>query len=175
MAENEQGAQPTEGAQGAPNGAEGAEPEKDWKAEYERLLRHSRTWEDKAKRLKEKADRYDELAAKSMTDAERAEQAAKRADEAEAELAKYRLADERRGWAQKVSKKTGVPVEVLAAMDADSEEALELAAEPLKGYFERSAAPVVPTAGVQPPEPHPGKTANEWLRETIPDSIKRSI
>lgn len=172
MAE-EQGAEPVENEGGAPNGTE--PEEKDWKAEYERLLKHSRTWEDKAKRLKAKADRYDELEEASKTDAEKLADATKRAEDAEAELARYRHAEERREWAGRVSEKTGVPVEVLSAMDADSEEALEKAAEPLKGYFGRVAAPVVPSAGVQPQAPNAGKTPNEWLRESIPESIRRNI
>ena len=79
MAEETQGAQPDEQAQGAPNGAGSAEPERDWRAEYERLLKHSRSWEDRAKRLKEKADRYDELEEASKSDAERLADATKRA------------------------------------------------------------------------------------------------
>ena len=167
MAENDRGAQPADDTQGAPNGAEGAEPERDWKAEYERLLRHSRTWEDKAKRLKEKADRYDELAAKSMTDAERADAASKRAEEAEAELARYRRADERREWERRAAEKTGVPADVLSSMEAESAEDLMKRAEAIKGYFEAPAAPVVATEGVQPPDPSAGETANDWLRSTI--------
>ena len=155
-----------------PNGSDSGTVSRE---EYERVLGQARRWERQSKANAEKAKKYDDLAAKSMTDAERAEQAAKRAEEAEVELAKYRRADERREWASAVSKKTGVPAEVLAAMDADSEEALELAAEPIKAYFDRGAAPVVPTAGVQPPTPSAGKTPNEWLRDSIPDAIKRHI
>lgn len=164
MAE-EQGAKPAAQEGGVPNGAD--PEEKDWKAEYERLLKHSRTWEDKAKRLKEKADRLDELEAQSMTDAERAEKASKRAEEAERELERYRRAEERGRWAEAVSKETGVPADVLAAMEAGSADELKERAESIKGYFKTPAAPVVPTDGIQPPNPEPGESANDWLRSTI--------
>ena len=71
MAENGQGAQTTEPTGAEPHGTEPTEPERDWKAEYEKLLKHSRAWEDKAKRLREKADRYDELEESSKSDAEK--------------------------------------------------------------------------------------------------------
>lgn len=171
-----QGAQPMGPTGEGPNGAEPTSDEAAVSREdYERLLSQSRRWERQSKANAEKAKKFDELAAKSMSDAERAEAAAKRASEAEAELARYRLADDRREWARKVSERTSVPADVLAALDVDSEKAMEEAAGPLRGYFERPAAPVVPTAGVQPSQPGAGKTPNEWLRETIPAAIRRTV
>lgn len=175
MPASAQGATVTEPTGQEPHGTEPMEPQTVSREDYEKLLAESRKWEQRAKSNSEAAKRLAELEDASKTDAERLADVTKRAEDAEAELARYRHADERREWAGRVSEKTGVPVEVLSAMDADSEEALEKAAEPLKGYFERSAAPVVPTAGVQPQSPNAGKTPNEWLRESIPESIKRSI
>lgn len=131
MADENQGAQTGEQGQGAPNGSEGTEPEKDWKAEYERLLKHSRTWEDKAKRLADKAKKYDELAAQSMTDAEKAEEAVKRAEDAEAKLAAYEAEAQRAKDAAEVSEKTGVPASLITETDR---KAMEKQAEAIKAY-----------------------------------------
>ena len=153
----------------------GQEPGTVTREDYERLLAQSRKWEERSKANAAAARRLAELEDASKTDAERLADANKRAEDAEAELARYRRADERREWAGRVSEKTGVPVEVLASVDADSEGELEKTAESLRPYFERSAAPVVPTAGMQPKSPSAGKTPNDWLRESIPNSIKRQI
>lgn len=125
MAEEAQGAQPEEQAQGAPNGAEGAEPERDWKAEYEKLLKHSRTWEDKAKRLKEKADRYDEMEQASKTDAEKLADATKRMEEAEAKVAEYERRAERASVVAEVAAAKGVDAEWLGRMSGDTREEIE--------------------------------------------------
>lgn len=147
---------------------EAAEPQKDWQAEYEKLLEQSRKWEKRAKENSAKAKKYDEAQAASMTDKERA-------DKAEAELQRYRKADERRKWVASVSKETGVPSDVLDGMEAEDEDELRARAESIAGYFKRGAAPVVPGAGVQPDTPTPGKTPNEWLRDSIPQRIKNSL
>ena len=154
-----------------PNGAS-QEPETVSKADYDKLLAQSRKWERQSKSNAEKAKAYDDLMAKSMTDAERAEAATKRAEDAEAELERYRRADERRGWVEKVGKSTGVPADVLSGMEAQSLEELQKRAESIKGYFHVGAAPVVGSDGVQPGSPEPKKSADEWLRSTIPTRIK---
>lgn len=126
MAE-EQGAEPVENEGGAPNGTE--PEEKDWKAEYEKLLKHSRTWEDKAKRLKEKADRYDELEEASKTDAEKLADATKRAEEAEAKVADYERRAERAGIVAEVAAERGVDAEWLGRMSGDTREEVEANAD----------------------------------------------
>ena len=126
MAE-EQGAEPVENEGGAPNGTE--PEEKDWKAEYEKLLKHSRTWEDKAKRLKEKADRYDELEEASKTDAEKLADAQKRAEEAEAKVADYERRAERAGIVAEVAAERGVDAEWLGRMSGDTREEVEANAD----------------------------------------------
>lgn len=133
MAENEQGAQPDEQAEGAPNGAENAEPEKDWKAEYERLLKHSRSWEDKAKRLKDKADRFDELEEASKSDAEKLADATKRAEDAEARLAEYERRAERDATVAEVAAARGVDAEWLSRMSGGTREEIEANADFIAG------------------------------------------
>ena len=136
------------------------------KADYDKLLAQSRKWERQSKASAEKAKAYDEMQAKSMTGSERAEAASKRADEAEAELAKYRRAEERSAWAAKAHESTGVPVDVLQAMEAGSEKEMMARAESLKGYFAKRQ--VVPGDGVHLEGTGDGESANDWLRSTIP-------
>lgn len=143
MAEEAQGAQPEEQAQGAPNGAEGAEPERDWKAEYEKLLKHSRTWEDKAKRLKEKADRYDEMEQASKTDAEKLADATKRMEEAEAKVAEYERRAERASVVAEVAAAKGVDADWLGRMAGDTREDIEANADFLAQKL--SDAPAYPS------------------------------
>lgn len=133
MAEETQGAQPDEQAGGAPNGAETAEPEKDWKAEYERLLKHSRSWEDKAKRLKDKADRLDELEEASKSDAEKLADATKRAEDAEARLAEYEARAERDAIVAEVAAAKGVDADWLSRMAGDGRDAIEANADYIAG------------------------------------------
>lgn len=143
MAENEHGAQTDEQAEGAPNGAENAEPEKDWKAEYERLLKHSRTWEDKAKRLKEKADRLDELEEASKTDAEKLADATKRAESAERKLAEYEREAERAAVVAEVAAAKGVDAEWLGRMAGDDRKDIEANADYITSKL--SGAPIYPS------------------------------
>lgn len=133
MAENEQGAQPDEQAQAAPNGAGSAEPERDWKAEYERLLKHSRSWEDRAKRLKDKADRLDELEEASKSDAEKLADATKRAEDAEARLAEYERRAERDAVVAEVAAAKGVDAEWLSRMSGGTREEIEADADFIAG------------------------------------------
>lgn len=112
-----------------PNGTPAEPPEKDWKAEYEKLLKHSRTWEDKAKRLKEKADRFDELEAASKTDAEKMADAQKRAEAAEAELAKYKADAERAELVSEVAAAKKVDADWLSRMSGTTREEIEANAD----------------------------------------------
>ena len=142
MAEK-QGTQPAEQAEGAPNGAENAEQEKDWKAEYERLLKHSRTWEDKAKRLKEKADRYDEMEQASKTDAEKMADAIKRAEKAEQKLAEYERRAERAAIVAEVAAAKGVDAEWLGRMAGDTEAEISANADYIASKL--SGQPIYPS------------------------------
>ena len=164
MAEETQGAQPAEQVEGAPNGAENTEPEKDWKAEYERLLKHSRTWEDKAKRLKEKADRLDELEEASKTDAEKLADATKRAESAEQKLAEYERERERAAIVSEVAADKGVDAEWLGRMVGDDRKAIEANADYIATKL--SGAPIYPSV----PD-NGGRKAAPITREQI-DAIK---
>ena len=164
MAEETQGAQPAEQVEGAPNGAENAEPEKDWKAEYERLLKHSRTWEDKAKRLKEKADRLDELEEASKTDAEKLADATKRAERAEQKLAEYESKAERAAIVAEVAAAKGVDAEWLGRMAGDTESEINANADYIASKL--SGAPIYPSV----PD-NGGRKAAPITREQI-DAIK---
>ena len=140
MAE-EQGAESVENEGGAPNGTE--PEEKDWKAEYEKLLKHSRTWEDKAKRLKEKADRYDELEEASKTDSEKLAEAIKRAEEAEAKVADYERKAERASIVAEVAAEKGVDADWLSRMAGDTREDIEANADFLAQKV--GGAPIYPS------------------------------
>ena len=164
MAEEMQGAHPNEQAEGAPNGADTAEPEKDWKAEYDKLLKHSRTWEDKAKRLKEKADRYDQLEEASKSDAERLADATKRAEKAEAALAEYERRAERAAAVAEVAAAKGVDAEWLGRMAGDGREEIEANADFIASKL--SGAPIYPSV----PD-NGGSKAAPITREQI-DAIK---
>lgn len=143
MAEKTQGAQPDDQVEGAPNGAKNTEPEKDWKAEYERLLKHSRTWEDKAKRLKEKADRLDELEEASKTDAEKLADATKRAEDAEAKVAEFERRAERAGIVAEVAAAKGVDADWLGRMAGDTREEVEANADFIASKI--AASPIYPS------------------------------
>ena len=143
--------QPTEQQQTTePHGEESAT---DWKAE-------ARKWEKLAKANKDAAQKYDELQKAQMSDKERA-------DKAEAELKRYKQLEEKREWVREVSKKTGVPSEVLDAMQADTKQELEARADSIKDFFKKSTAPVVKSDGTQPAQPHAGQTGNDWIRSSI--------
>ena len=134
--------------EGGPTGAPTEPPEKDWKAEYEKLLKHSRSWEDEPKRLKEKADRLDELEASTKTDAEKLADAQSRAEAAEAELAKYKADAERAAVVADVAEAEGVDASLLSMMRGDTREEVEAAARQLKaGISKVPLYPPVPDKG----------------------------
>ena len=153
-------------------GVQAQEPEPDYKAKYEQMRAHSREWEKKAKANAQAAEELEQLKASHLSDLEHMQRQYQKEKERADALAAEK---ERASWVTEVSKSTGVPRDVLDGMAASSADELMERAESIKGYFERPAAPVVPTDGVQPPEPSAGKTANDWLRSTIPNSIKRSL
>lgn len=90
-----------------PHGPGSDDPERDWKAEYEKamaerdkLVAQSRKWEERAKANKAKADKADQMEEASKTDAEKLSDAVKRAEKAESKLAsipKYPTVDDNGG------------------------------------------------------------------------------
>ena len=125
MAENEQGAQPTEPTGTEPHGTEPTEPEKDWKAEYEKVLAQSRKWEQRSKDNAAAAKELDEMRKQSMSDADRAESEKARADKAEAKLAEYERERERAAIVAEVAAEKGVDAEWLSRMSGDTREDIE--------------------------------------------------
>lgn len=143
MAENEQGAQPTEPTGTEPHGTEPTEPERDWKAEYEKVLAQSRKWEQRSKDNAAAAKELDEMRKQSMSDAERAESEKARADKAEAKLAEYERAAERAAIVAEVAAAKGVDAEWLGRMAGDDREAIEANADYIASKL--SGQPIYPS------------------------------
>lgn len=127
-----------------PTEDQAAQPDTDWKAEFERVTaeleearKQSRKWEERSKGNADKAKRYDELAAQSMTDAERIDAETKRADEAERKLAEYEAEAQRAKDAAEVSEKFGVPASLLTETER---KAMELQAQAIKAFAEGQPA-----------------------------------
>lgn len=91
--------------------------------ERDKAIEQSRKWEGRSKSNADKAKRYDELAAQSMTDAEKLDAASKRAEEAESKLAAYEAEAKRAKDAAEVSEATGVPASLLTETDRKAMEA----------------------------------------------------
>lgn len=164
MAENEQGAQPTEPTGTEPHGTEPTEPEKDWKAEYEKVLAQSRKWEQRSKDNAAAAKELDEMRKQSMSDTERAEAEKARADEAEAKLAQYEADAQFAKDAAEVSEKYGVPASLLTERDR---KAMERQAEAIKAFASgQPSAQVFRQDGRRP-----GKQAPDDMREYVKNLI----
>ena len=125
MAENEQGVQPTEPTGTEPHGTEPTESERDWKAEYEKVLAQSRKWEQRSKDNAAKAKELDELKAATQTDAEKLADAVKRAESAESKLAELERERERAAIVAEVAAAKGVDAEWLGRMSGDTREDIE--------------------------------------------------
>lgn len=91
--------------------------------ERDKAIEQSRKWEGRSKSNADKAKRYDELAAQSMTDAEKLDAASKRAEEAESKIAAYEAEAKRAKDAAEVSEATGVPASLLTETDRKAMEA----------------------------------------------------
>jgi len=144
MAEQENATATTEAVESTePHGAEGSESEKDWKAEYEKVLAQSRKWETRAKSNSEAAKKLAELEDASKTDAERLADATKRAEEAERKVAEYERKAERAGIIAEVAADKGVDQDWLSRMSGDTREEVEGNADWLKTKL--SGAPIYPS------------------------------
>lgn len=138
-----------------PTDDQAAQPETDWKAELERVTaeleearKQSRKWEERSKGNADKAKRYDQLAAQSMTDAERIDAETKRADEAERKLAEYEAEAQRRKDAAEASEKFGVPASLITETER---KAMELQAQAIKAFAEgQPSAQVFKADGSKP-------------------------
>ena len=99
--------------------------------ERDKAIEQSRKWEGRSKSNADKAKRYDELAAQSMTDAEKLEAASKKAEEAEAKLAAYEAEAKRAKDAAEVAEATGIPASLITKTDR---KAMERQAEAIKAF-----------------------------------------
>ncbi len=104
--------------------AEGTEST-DWKAKYEEMRGHMRDWEKKAKANQTAADELEKLRAEQMTEQEKERQ---RAEKAESELAALKAEQARTEAAMRITKETGVPLELLMFC-ADEESMTDFAAK----------------------------------------------
>lgn len=143
MADATQGAQPTEPTGAEPHGTDTTGEERDWKAEYEKVLAQSRKWEQRSKDNAAKAKELDELKAATQTDAERLADAQKRAEEAEAKVKAYEAKAERAGIVAEVAAAKGVDAEWLGRMVGDDRKAIEANADYIATKL--SGAPIYPS------------------------------
>ena len=144
-----------------PHGPGSDDPERDWKAEYEKamaerdkLVAQSRKWEERAKANKAKADKADQMEEASKTDAEKLSDAVKRAEKAESKLREYEA--------------KGVDRELLSRMSGDDRESVEANADWLKAKL--ASIPKYPTV-----DDNGGKTPPVTIEriEAIKDPAQR--
>lgn len=103
----------------------------DWQEKYESMKAHSRKWEERAKSNSQAAEQLEQLRAQS-------DEKDKTITDLQSRLEGYETAEKKRGWAAKVSKDTGIPVELL---DADSEEGMRAQASRLAKYLKPHGLP----------------------------------
>ena len=127
---------------------EASSEEKDWKAEYDKLLAKSRRWEDRAKKNAQAAKELDDIKAQTMTDAEKLAEATKRAEAAEARIAEFEQKAERASLVAEIAQAKGLDAEWLARMAGDDQETIEANADFLiKKLESQSIYPVVADKG----------------------------
>ena len=132
--------------------------------ERDKAVAESRKWEGRSKSNSEKAKKYDELAAQSMTDAERVEEATKRAESAERRLAEYEAEAQFAKDAAEVSEKYGVPASLLTERDRS---AMELQAQAIKAFAtNQPTAHVFSQDGTKPGQSpnDPKKQFADWFK-----------
>lgn len=95
---------------GGSDGGEGEGEPIDWEAKYHDAVKHSREWEKRAKDNKAAAEELEKLKESQMSEAEKT---ARRISELEAKNAAYESEKQQAAWKAEVSKKTGVPADLL--------------------------------------------------------------
>ena len=146
MAENGQGAKPSEPTEPTGKEPHGTEPtggETVSRAEYDKLLAQSRRWEERSKANAAAAKRLAELEDASKTDAERLADATKRAERAEQKLAEYERRAERDAIVAEVAATKGVDAEWLGRMAGDTREEVVANADYIASKL--SGAPIYPS------------------------------
>lgn len=153
MGESQANATPTPKDVMGPHGPEAKEPERDWRAEYEKAVAQSRKWEDRAKANKAKADKADQMEEASRSDAEKLADAVARAERAEAKVKEYETRAERDAIVAEVADAKGIDRELLARMNGDDRESVEANADWLKAKL--AAIPKYPTVDDNGGKPSP--------------------
>ena len=143
MAEDTTTTTTAEGGEGKAARPTPAEPERDWKAEYEKVLAQSRKWEQRSKDNAAAAKELEALKDASKTDAEKLADATKRAEKAEAALAEYERERERAAIVAEVAAAKGVDAEWLGRMVGDDRKAIEANADYIASKL--SGAPIYPS------------------------------
>ena len=129
---------------GEPHG-DPAQDTTDWKAQ-------ARKWEKLAKANREKAEQAEQLREK-----------AEKADQLQAQLDKLTAAKQWEQTLSKVSKDTGIPVDVLNLVDADSEDKLTEAAKTLQAYAQTDGKRAGMSDQSRAPEPRRQSDAAAFL------------
>lgn len=166
MADEDKTVEEGEGAKAAqPSVDELMKQVKSLQDERDKAVEQSRKWESRSKSNADKAKRYDELAAQSMTDAEKLEAASKRADDAEAKLAAYEAEAQRVKDAAETAEKYGIPASLLTEADKKS---MEEQARAIVAFASgQPSAPVFKQDGSRPgtPSQTPQQAFHEWFQQ----------
>jgi ATP-dependent Clp protease ATP-binding subunit ClpA len=147
-----------QGSEPKPNVNDPAGEKQDWKTKYEDAIRHSRDWEKRAKDNKNAAEELKQLKDANLSEQEKS---AKRMKELEAENAAYKTAKQQAAWKSEVSKKTGVPAELLRG---DSLEDMQALADSISSYLHpKPKAPAIPGQGQSPTHRPASQQTREWV------------
>lgn len=117
----------------------------DWEAKYKDAVKHSREWEKRAKDNKAAAEELEKLKESQMSEAEKT---ARRISALEKENAAYKAEKQQAAWKTEVSKKTGVPADLLRGSTLED---IQAHAEQLDAVLHpKPKAPQVHGAELQP-------------------------
>lgn len=119
---------------------EGGGDSTDWKKE-------ARKWESRAKENSQAAEDFKAYKASAESEKQKAQEEIERLTN---ENKGFKAREERAAWVKEVAATSGVPVDVVSELNAESKEDLEKKAESLKGYFEKNTVPPVPGDGEHP-------------------------
>lgn len=132
--------------------------------ERDKAVAESRKWEGRSKSNSEKAKKYDELAAQSMTAEDQIKALTERADAAERALADYEAQAKFAKDAAEVSEKYGMPASLLTERDRS---AMELQAQAIKAFAtNQPTAHVFSQDGAKPGQSpaDPKKQFADWFQ-----------
>ena len=141
-----------------PHGEEANEPEKDWKAEYQKALANSRKWEERAKANKAAASELASIKQSQMTDQEKIANYERR-------IAELEHAGEVSEWKQELAAQYQLPTSLL---NGNTREELEAQAEAIAVFVKERKKPMVIAQGdgKQLPDPIKFVASDDWVRES---------